>query len=128
MQHIILSPHYDDAALSCGGLIAQRAAAGDLVEIATVFGGRPDMATLSPFARAIHARPGATADLIALFDQRDAKPAREQPDRGREPAESRSDNDDVFGHLRFNPRPVPTIAPGPGIDDRCASTRNEHDR
>ena len=65
MQHIILSPHYDDAALSCGGLIAQRAAAGDLVEIATVFGGRPDMATLSPFARAIHARPGATADLIA---------------------------------------------------------------
>lgn len=65
MQHIILSPHYDDAALSCGGLIAQRAAAGELVVVATVFGGRPDLTTLSPFARAIHARPGAAGDLIA---------------------------------------------------------------
>ncbi len=65
MQHIILSPHYDDAALSCGGLIAQRTAAGDLVVVATVFGGRPDLATLSPFAQSIHARPGAAGDLIA---------------------------------------------------------------
>ena len=60
-----LSPHYDDAALSCGGLIAQLAAAGEPVVVATVFGGRPDMTTLSPFARSIHARPGAAGDLIA---------------------------------------------------------------
>lgn len=65
MQHIVLSPHYDDAALSCGGMIAQRAAAGDAVIVATVFGGRPDMAALSPFARSIHARPGAGADPVA---------------------------------------------------------------
>ncbi|MEZ4767318.1 MAG: PIG-L family deacetylase [Caldilineales bacterium] len=65
MQHIILSPHYDDAALSCGGMIAQLTAAGDQVVVATVFGGRADPATLSPFARSIHARPGASDDLIA---------------------------------------------------------------
>ena len=41
--------------LSCGGLIAQRARAGDLVEIATVFGGRPDMATVT--VRTCHPRP-----------------------------------------------------------------------
>lgn len=65
MQHIILSPHFDDAALSCGGLIAQRAAAGDPVVVATVFGGRADPATLSSFAQSIHARPGAADNLIA---------------------------------------------------------------
>lgn len=65
MQHIILSPHYDDAALSCGGAMAQLAAAGELVVVATVFGGRADPATLSPFAQSIHARPGAGNDLLA---------------------------------------------------------------
>ena len=65
MQHIILSPHYDDAALSCGGMIAQRTAAGDQVVVTTVFGGRADPAKLSPFAQSIHARPGAADDLIA---------------------------------------------------------------
>lgn len=65
MQHIVLSPHYDDAALSCGGMIAQRSAASDPVVVATLFGGQPDPATLSPFARSIHARPGAGDDLLA---------------------------------------------------------------
>jgi len=65
MQHIILSPHYDDAALSCGGMIAQRAAAGELVVVATIFGGQPDPARLSAFAQSIHARPGAMDDLLA---------------------------------------------------------------
>lgn len=65
MQHIVLSPHYDDAALSCGGLIAKLTAAGAEVVAATLFGGRPDPAALSPFARSIHARPGAGDDLLA---------------------------------------------------------------
>lgn len=65
MQHIVLCPHYDDAALSCGGVIAQRVAAGQEVIVTTIFGGQPDLTTLSPFARSIHARPGATDDLIA---------------------------------------------------------------
>lgn len=71
-QHIVLSPHYDDAALSCGGLIAQLGAAGQPVAVATLFGGKPDYGTLSPFARQIHGRPLAGADPI---DQRRAEEA-----------------------------------------------------
>lgn len=70
MQHIILSPHYDDAALSCGGLIAQLSAAGEQVVVATVFGGKPDYSRLSPFAHEIHSRPLAGDDPI---DQRRAE-------------------------------------------------------
>lgn len=63
-MHIILSPHYDDAALSCGGLIASLRATQQPVEVATIFGGKPDYAALSPFARMIHARPLAGEDPI----------------------------------------------------------------
>jgi LmbE family N-acetylglucosaminyl deacetylase len=70
MHHIFLSPHYDDAALSCGGLIAQLSAAGAQVEVATLFGGKPDYGHLSPFARQIHGRPLAGEDPI---DQRRAE-------------------------------------------------------
>lgn len=66
-MHIFLSPHYDDAALSCGGLIASLSAGQQPVEVATIFGGKPDYATLSPFARMIHGRPLAGEDPI---DQR----------------------------------------------------------
>lgn len=66
-QHIFLSPHYDDAALSCGGLLAQLSAAGEFTAVATLFGGRPDYGRLSPFALMIHGRPLAGADPI---DQR----------------------------------------------------------
>jgi LmbE family N-acetylglucosaminyl deacetylase len=70
MQHIFMSPHYDDAALSCGGLIAQLSAGGEQAVVATLFGGKPDYDHLSPFARMIHGRPLANADLI---DQRQAE-------------------------------------------------------
>ena len=33
-EHLFISPHYDDAALSCGGLIAQLSAAGKRVIVA----------------------------------------------------------------------------------------------
>lgn len=64
IQHIFLSPHYDDAALSCGGLITQLSAAGELVVVTTIFGGKPDYTHLSPFARMIHGRPLASEDPI----------------------------------------------------------------
>jgi LmbE family N-acetylglucosaminyl deacetylase len=70
MHHIVLSPHYDDAALSCGGLIAQLGVAGQQVTVATLFGGKPDYGHLSPFARQIHGRPLAGEDPI---DQRRAE-------------------------------------------------------
>ncbi len=63
-MHIVLSPHYDDAALSCGGLIARLVATGEQVEVATIFGGKPDYERLSPFARTIHSRPLAGEDPI----------------------------------------------------------------
>lgn len=70
LQHIFLSPHYDDAALSCGGLIANLSAANQTAVVATIFGGKPDYTRLSPFARSIHGRPLAGQDPI---DQRRAE-------------------------------------------------------
>jgi LmbE family N-acetylglucosaminyl deacetylase len=69
-QHIFLSPHFDDAALSCGGVIGQLSAAGEQTVVAAIFGGKPDYDQLSPFARTIHGRPLAEDDLI---DQRRAE-------------------------------------------------------
>ncbi|MFQ5575738.1 MAG: PIG-L deacetylase family protein [Anaerolineae bacterium] len=58
-HHLFLSPHLDDAVLSCGGLLAQLAGQGATVTIITVFAqpppaGRP----LSPLARRQHAMWG----------------------------------------------------------------------
>ncbi len=51
-RHIYLQPHFDDAALSCGGAIAiQSALTGQHTLVITVFGGLPPAnQTLSPFA------------------------------------------------------------------------------
>ncbi len=52
-----LSPHPDDAVLSCGGWIQQLAVLGAQPCILTVFGGDPhDSVSLSPFAQQLHAR------------------------------------------------------------------------
>jgi LmbE family N-acetylglucosaminyl deacetylase len=73
-QHIYLSPHFDDAVLSSGGRIVRQVATGDLVVIATVFGGAPSAESLSDFAAAIHGRPGGGPDLITLrsLEEREA--------------------------------------------------------
>ena len=75
MQHVFLSPHFDDAALSCGGQIAQLATTGASVVMATIFGGRPDPSRLSSFAQQIHARPLAGADPMALRRQEERQAA-----------------------------------------------------
>lgn len=63
--HRFISPHYDDIALSCGGTVARLAGSGATPEIAVVFGDRPDSeAPLSPFAAAMHAGWGLTADQV----------------------------------------------------------------
>lgn len=73
--HLYLSPHFDDAVLSCGGLIAQQTASGQRVIIATLCAGAPPIEhDLSPFAQSLHERwlthfPGQ--DLIALRRQED---------------------------------------------------------
>jgi LmbE family N-acetylglucosaminyl deacetylase len=56
MNWIYLSPHFDDVALSCGGLVWEEAQRGEKVSIWTVCAGEPPSAELSPFARELHAR------------------------------------------------------------------------
>jgi LmbE family N-acetylglucosaminyl deacetylase len=63
--HVYLSPHLDDAALSCGGLIHQQTKAGQNALVITLFAGRPATdATLSEFAQSLHARWEGQGDLI----------------------------------------------------------------
>lgn len=61
-EHIYLSPHLDDAVLSCGGMIAGQARAGESVAVMTVFSASPEPGQpLSAFAQALHDRWQASA-------------------------------------------------------------------
>ena len=63
---IFLSPHPDDAALSCGGWIYQLAQDGQRPIVMTIFGGdRPAAVPLSDFARSLHERWQLGADAPA---------------------------------------------------------------
>lgn len=63
--HIYLSPHLDDAVLSCAGRMHRQARAGGRVAVVTVFAGSPDPSTsLSPYARELHARWGQPIDAV----------------------------------------------------------------
>ncbi|WP_339137856.1 MAG: PIG-L family deacetylase [Candidatus Electrothrix sp. GW3-4] len=55
-NHIYLSPHYDDAALSCGGSIHKQTKQQEPVAVITIFAGAPDLpnAALSKLAQAVH--------------------------------------------------------------------------
>jgi LmbE family N-acetylglucosaminyl deacetylase len=56
---IFISPHLDDVALSCGGLVHRLTTGGRRVTIATVCtGDHPEDGTLSPTAQALHQRWG----------------------------------------------------------------------
>lgn len=65
MDLIYLSPHLDDAALSCGGLIWEQVKAGNLVEIWTICAGDPPPGEISPFAEELHRRWGTGRDATA---------------------------------------------------------------
>ncbi|HKJ27927.1 MAG TPA: PIG-L family deacetylase [Anaerolineales bacterium] len=56
MQWIYLSPHLDDTALSCGGLIWDQVQAGQDVEVWTLCAGDPPPHNFSAFAEELHAR------------------------------------------------------------------------
>jgi LmbE family N-acetylglucosaminyl deacetylase len=60
MRWIYLSPHFDDAVLSCGGLIFDQRRAGEEVEIWTIFAGDPPPGPLSEFASGNHQLWGVT--------------------------------------------------------------------
>ncbi|TKJ31835.1 MAG: GlcNAc-PI de-N-acetylase [Chloroflexi bacterium B3_Chlor] len=73
---IYLSPHLDDAALSCGGLIHRQAQAGTNVLVVTVFAGSPAQNVLSPFAVELHARWGHPTNAVAVRTQEDHRAMR----------------------------------------------------
>lgn len=65
-RSIFLAPHYDDVALSCGGLVAALAADGDSPLIVTVFGGTPT-GQLTDFAMTMHRQWGfGPEDAVAM--------------------------------------------------------------
>ncbi len=56
-MHLFLSPHPDDAVLSCGGLIHQLTQKGEPVTILTVMAGDPpDPLPDTPLVRELHQR------------------------------------------------------------------------
>ena len=56
MAWIFLSPHFDDIALSCGGLAWEQSRAGESVQVWTICAGEAPPGPLSLFAAALHAR------------------------------------------------------------------------
>jgi LmbE family N-acetylglucosaminyl deacetylase len=67
VQPVYLSPHLDDAVLSCGGLIHRQGQQGPPPIVVTCFAAVPDYSVLSPFALEQHRRWG---QLVAPVEQR----------------------------------------------------------
>jgi len=59
-DHLYLSPHFDDAVLSCGGQIARHTAAGQSVLVVTITGGDPPAAAPSDTVAMLHQRWAAS--------------------------------------------------------------------
>lgn len=64
MTQLYLSPHLDDAILSCGGLIHRQQAASEPVVVITLCAGSPDYSQLSPFAQQYHATWSNLSDPV----------------------------------------------------------------
>jgi len=79
MRRIIISPHFDDAVLSCGGIIWEAVKKGVPVEIWTVCAGYPEAAGLSELATRIHAgwRTGDVFETVELRRAEDRTAAAE---------------------------------------------------
>jgi LmbE family N-acetylglucosaminyl deacetylase len=56
VEWIYFSPHLDDVALSCGGLVWEQCQVGNPVHIWTICAGDPPPGPLSPFAESLHDR------------------------------------------------------------------------
>jgi LmbE family N-acetylglucosaminyl deacetylase len=65
MRHIYLSPHLDDAVLSCGGTMHGQIAAGEEVVVVNVFAGSPDYPEYSTYARRQHRKWGSRDGSMA---------------------------------------------------------------
>ncbi len=77
MGWVFISPHFDDAVLSCGGLIWEHSQAGIPVEIWTVTAGEPAAGPVSDLITRIHTKwkTGSPAETVALRRIEDQKAA-----------------------------------------------------
>lgn len=71
MNWIFLSPHFDDVALSCGGLVWELQQRGDAVSIWTICAGDPPPGELSTFAHSLHARWQTPIEAVRLRRRED---------------------------------------------------------
>jgi LmbE family N-acetylglucosaminyl deacetylase len=70
-RHIYFQPHFDDAALSCGGTIALQVGVGQRVLVVTVFGGAPPAgAPISGFAQQLLQRDGLGSNATEAVRRR----------------------------------------------------------
>jgi LmbE family N-acetylglucosaminyl deacetylase len=71
-DHIYLSPHLDDVALSCGGQIFLHTTAGQSVLVVTLMAGAPDADTaVSEFVQLLHQRWQLFGDAVTARRQED---------------------------------------------------------
>ncbi len=71
-EWIYISPHLDDAILSCGSLIWHQVQQGDFVAIWTVCASESPYSQLSPYAQTLHDRWQTGTDTVALRRKEDA--------------------------------------------------------
>lgn len=64
MDWVYLSPHLDDVAFSCGGLVWDQVQNGNQVSVWTVCAGDPPPGPLTPLANKLHARWGAGREAV----------------------------------------------------------------
>ncbi len=69
---IYLSPHLDDAVLSCGGQIYQLTQTGHAALIVSIMAGDTPTADLSEFAQSLHDRWEVAQDAVAVRREEDA--------------------------------------------------------
>ncbi|MCL4559938.1 MAG: PIG-L family deacetylase [Chloroflexi bacterium] len=73
MDWCYLSPHLDDAILSCGGLIWEQIQTGERVEIWTICAGDPPSLPFTPFAQELHHRWRVGAEAVQSRREEDRK-------------------------------------------------------
>jgi LmbE family N-acetylglucosaminyl deacetylase len=66
MKWIYLSPHFDDVAFSCGGLVWEQTQSGNDVSILTICAGEPSPGPISRYAQSLHNRWETIRDPVPV--------------------------------------------------------------